>query len=199
LGIEENQFTIFAPTLVTLGDAIPYSWQLSGIDPATQIVQNQRRIVMTRLLFRYQAVGLLALSVFCAHRVVGQEQSGKVTGCSMATLQGSFGYTSTGDLTKSYVPAPYAGPFAEVGRQTFDGKGNTEAKATVSSNGSITPVTVKGAYTVNSDCTGTMTLDVSPFDSTVNVDFVIDANGAEIRAIVTDTGVIESRVYKKQA
>jgi len=69
----------------------------------------------------------------------------------------------------------------------------------VSSNGSITPVTVKGRYTVNPDCTGTMTLDVSPFDSTVDVDFVIDANGAEIRAIVTDTGVIESRVYKKQA
>jgi hypothetical protein len=154
---------------------------------------------MKTVLFRCQAAGLLALSMFCAHSVVAQEQSEKVTECSKATLHGSFGYTSTGTLTTSYVPAPYAGPFAEVGRQTFDGKGNTEAAATVSSNGSITPVTVKGRYTVNPDCTGTMTLDVSPFDSTVNVDFVIDANGVEIRAIVTDTGVIESRVYKKQS
>jgi hypothetical protein len=153
---------------------------------------------MKTVLFRSQAAGLLALSILCAQSVVAQEQSGKDAGCSKASLQGSFGYTSTGTLTTAYVPAPYAGPFAEVGRQTFDGKGNTEATATVSSNGSITPVTVKGRYTVNPDCTGTMTLDVSPFDSTVDVDFVIDANGAEIRAIVTDAGVIESRAYEKQ-
>lgn len=30
----------------------------------------------------------------------------------------------------STVPPAYAGPFAEVGRQTFDGEGNTDATAT---------------------------------------------------------------------
>jgi len=149
---------------------------------------------MKKLLFRCQAAGLLALFAFCAHSAAAQE----ITGCSKASLLGSFGYTSTGALTTSYVPAPYAGPFAEVGRQTFDGDGNTEATATVSSNGSITAVSVKGTYTVNPDCTGTMKLYVTPFDSTVHVDFVIDAHGAQIRAIVTDAGVIESRVYQEQ-
>jgi hypothetical protein len=43
--------------------------------------------------------------------------------------------TSTGTLLDSYVPPPFAGPFAEVGRQTFDGKGNTNATATLSANG----------------------------------------------------------------
>jgi hypothetical protein len=47
------------------------------------------------------------------------------------------------------VPPPFAGPFAEVGRQTVDGTGNTEATATTSSNGNIAPVTIKGTYTVN--------------------------------------------------
>jgi hypothetical protein len=76
--------------------------------------------------------------------------------CSEATLQGSFGYSSTGTLLDSYVPAPFAGPFAEVGRQRFDGKGNTAGTATVSSNGNINRVTIEGTYTVNPDCTGSM-------------------------------------------
>jgi hypothetical protein len=127
-----------------------------------------------------------------------QEQSGKVKECSNATLHGSFGYTSTGTLLDTYVPPPLAGPFAEVGRQTFDGRGNTEGTATLSANGNINKVTIEGTYTVNADCTGSMTLNVSPLGVTVHADFVIDDDGAELRAIVTDSGLVESRVYKKQ-
>ena len=43
-----------------------------------------------------------------------------------------------------------------------------------------------------------MTLFVSPFGSTVNADFVIDDDGAELRAIITDAGAIETLVFKKQ-
>jgi hypothetical protein len=32
----------------------------------------------------------------------------------------------------------------------------------------------------------------------VNLDFVIDDGGTELRAIVTGAGVVETRVYKKQ-
>ena len=153
---------------------------------------------MKRVLLRCQVALLLSASMFYAQRAVAQEQSGKVKECSNATLRGSFGYTSTGTLLDSYVPAPFAGPFGEVGRQTFDGRGNTSATATTSSNGNIAPVTIEGTYTVNPDCTGSMTLNVSPFDSTVHADFVIDRDGAELRAIGTDAGLIETRVYRKQ-
>lgn len=119
--------------------------------------------------------------------------------CSNATLWGSFGYTSTGTLLDSYVPPPFAGPFAEVGRQTFDGKGNTDATATLSANGNINQnVAIEGTYTVNPDCTGSMTLNVPSLQTTVHADFVIDHDGAEIRAISTDSGVVESRVYRNQ-
>jgi hypothetical protein len=118
--------------------------------------------------------------------------------CSNATLQGSFGYTSTGTLLDTYVPPPFAGPFGEVGRQTFDGKGNTKATATLSANGNIQQVTIEGTYKVNSDCTGSMTLNVSPLGATVHADFVIDDDGAELRAIGTDSGLVETRVYRKQ-
>jgi hypothetical protein len=96
----------------------------------TGSIKPKRRIVMKRVLLRSQVALLLAVSMLYAQSVVAQEESAKVKECSKATLWGSFGYTSTVTLLDSYVPAPYAGPFGEVGRQTFDGKGHTDATAT---------------------------------------------------------------------
>lgn len=118
--------------------------------------------------------------------------------CTNATLKGSFGYISTGTLLESYVPSPFAGPFAEVGTQTFDGSGGTSATATLSSNGNIVPVTVTGTYSVNPDCTGTLTLQVSPFNATVHANFVIDKNGNAFQAIETEPGLIVTRMAWRQ-
>ena len=128
--------------------------------------------------------------------IVPLAQAGENKRCSDAILKGSFGFTSTGTLLD--VPPPFAGPFAEVGRQTFDGHGNTDATATASANGNIARLTLQGTYVVNPDCTGSLTLYVSPLGGTVNLDFVIDDDGAELRAIATDAGSVESRVYKMQ-
>jgi len=147
---------------------------------------------------RCQVVWVLAVSMFHAQSLVAQEQSGEGRVCSNATLRGSFGYTSIGTLLDSAVPPPFAGPFAEVGRQAFDGKGNTDGTATLSANGNPNSVTIAGTYTVNPDCTGSMAVNVSPLGVTLDAYFVIDDHGAELRAIVTDAGVVESRVYKKQ-
>jgi hypothetical protein len=129
-------------------------------------------------------------------RVTGRQPGGHGPACSNASLQGSFGFTSVGTLLA--LPAPFAGPFAEIGRQTFDGSGNTDFTATLSANGNIVRATGDGTYLVNPDCSGSMTLHVLPFNSTVNLDFVIDDDGTELRAIVTGTGIVESRIYKKQ-
>jgi hypothetical protein len=59
--------------------------------------------------------------------IVPSAQASEPKECSNATLQGSFGYTATGTLLPAAAPPPFAGPFGEVGRQTFDGKGHTEA------------------------------------------------------------------------
>lgn len=153
---------------------------------------------MKRVLFGWQFFGVLAASILCAQSMIAKEQPEGVKGCSDATLDGSFGYSSTGTLLPSYVPPPFAGPFAEVGRQTFDGKGKTDATATLSSNGNIQAVTIEGTYKVNPDCTGSLALYVVQFATTIHADFVIDDDGAELRVIGTDSGVVESRVYRKQ-
>lgn len=59
-------------------------------------------------------------------------------------------------------------------------------------------VTNEGTYKVNPDCTGSMRLKVSPLGVTAHADFVIDDDGAELRAIDTDSGSVENRVYRKQ-
>jgi len=123
-------------------------------------------------------------------------QAGEPRGCSASSLQGSFGFTSIGTLLA--LPPPLAGPFGEIGRQTFDGQGNTDGAATLSANGNIVRVTLQGTYVVNLDCTGSMTFYVLPIGTTATADFVIDDDGAEFRAIITEAGVVETRVYKKQ-
>jgi hypothetical protein len=156
------------------------------------ISSNKRCFVMKHAIARPALAA--ALAALFASGIVPRAEA---QDCSNATLHGSFGYTSTGTLLDSYVPAPYAGPFAEIGRQNFDGKGNTQATATLSSNGNINKVTIEGTYTVNADCTGSMTVNIPALEATVHADFVIDKDGTEIRAVVTDSGVVESRVYEK--
>jgi hypothetical protein len=115
-------------------------------------------------------------------------------GCSNATVQGTFAYTSTGYIT---APPSIAGPFAETGTQSFDGRGGTTAAVTSSQNGNILPLTVTGTYTVNPDCTGTMTLQVSPIAVTVDVFFVIDDGGNGFQAIETDAGFVITRIGRR--
>jgi hypothetical protein len=116
--------------------------------------------------------------------------------CSNDSLNGSFGYTNTGTI----LAGPDAGPFGGVGRQTFDGKGNTQATATVSVNGNIFHVTIKGTYVVNSDCTGSMVLTVTagPETFTNHVDLVLVQDGNELHAINTDPGSVITTIAKKQ-
>ena len=124
-------------------------------------------------------------------------EPGEHRGCSNASLRGSFGFSAIGTLLG--LPPPFAGPFGEIGRQSFDGRGNTAGTATLSANGNIVSgVTVEGTYQVNPDCTGSMTIFILPFASTASLDFVIDDDGRELRAIATEAGAVETRVYRKQ-
>ena len=118
-----------------------------------------------------------------------------VTGCNNATLRGTFGYTLTGTLLATGL----VGPFAEIGTQTFDGRGGTTASAMLSQNGNIFKISIKGTYIVNDDCTGTFTLQVSPFGITNLIFFVIDNGGSSLQlmeinpnqgggSVVTGTG-----------
>ena len=105
-------------------------------------------------------------------------------GCSAATLHGRYGLTFSGYGTNGAVPAPITAfiPVAGVGLVTFDGNGNLSASETVSNGGSIFPVNLPGNYTVNSDCTGSLTT------ANAHLNLVIVRNGREILSVNTQQG-----------
>lgn len=140
-----------------------------------------------------KAFAIILLSTLAVLGIAPNAQA--QSSCSNASLSGSFGYTNTGTIV-----TPPLGLFAGVGRQTFDGKGDTEATATVSVNGQIYQATIKGTYVVNPDCTGSMTLSVSAGGQhfTNQVDFVIVCGGTEVEAINKDSGSVITTVAKKQ-
>jgi hypothetical protein len=154
-------------------------------------LRNTKEMIMKRSniakSFAFAAIAALTLAIAPAARAGDK-------GCSNGTLQGTFAYTSTGFIT---APPAIAGPFAETGTQVFDGRGGTTAAVTLSLNGNILPVTITGTYTVNSDCTGTFTLQVSPINVTVHVFFAIADGGNEIQAIETDAGLVITRIYHR--
>jgi len=139
-------------------------------------------------------VKILAIAVLNA-LALGVAHAQANRGCTNATVQGTFAYTSTGAIIK---PPEIAGPVAEVGTQTFDGNGGTAATAMLSSNGTILPLTMTGSYKVNSDCTGTARLQVlTPFQAEIDVYFVIDSGGDGFQGMETNDGFVITRVARR--
>jgi hypothetical protein len=114
--------------------------------------------------------------------------------CTVATLKGSYGYTVTGALAGGPTP----GPFAAVGRFTFDGAGNFQNVRTISRNGAISlRVQGIGTYTVEPDCTGLVTFTDGGV-VTLGTDLVIDGDGDEIRMIATSPGTVLTVAGRRQ-
>jgi hypothetical protein len=117
-------------------------------------------------------------------------------GCSNATLTGTFSEKDNGFITNP-PPAP-ASLFAGVVLETFDGDGTITASGITSLDGTVTPQTETGTYTVNPDCTGPYEVQISPGGFTAHAFFVIDDGGNELQIIVTDPGTVITCIARKQ-
>ena len=78
------------------------------------------------------------------------------TGCSTETVAGNWGVTLSGTLILPTGPVPAAG----IARGSFDSQGNITPGATEARNvgGGFANETLSGSWTVNPDCTGTLTI-----------------------------------------
>jgi hypothetical protein len=137
--------------------------------------------------------GALALSVAPAAKADNK-------GCSNAILQGSFAFIGTGFIiSPPGLPPGLAGPTASVLTLTFDGVGAvTSGFGSSSENGNIGSQTEAGTYNVNSDCTGTYMVTITPGGFTAHYLFVIDETWNEIQIICTDSGVVFSATARRQ-
>lgn len=102
--------------------------------------------------------------------------------CSLGRAAGNWAFTDSGTVVG-------IGPRVAVGILTLDSAGNvSNGSATSSLNGATASETFSGTYTVNSDCTGTISVTI--FSGGVEL-FVITGNSAfdnnmqHIRAIFT--------------
>jgi len=115
-------------------------------------------------------------------------------GCTAETLRGTFANSGSGFTTSP----PAAGPFTGVLAETYDGKGGVTSAGTISVNGTAIPVTGKGTYTVNPDCSGSYTVQLSPIGATGHYFFVILDSGNGFAFVCTDPGFVFSGTSRRQ-
>lgn len=142
----------------------------------------------TAKTFAIAAVAALALAI----APTAKAQVNK--GCNNATLMGTFAYTTTGfSVAGATGPLPAPLPFADAGAQTFDGNGGTALSGMTNANGTVGQPNQAGTYIVNSDCTGTFSIQLAP-GKTANYFFVIANDGSEFRAICVDKYAVLTRI-----
>jgi hypothetical protein len=136
----------------------------------------KRNIAGTILFF---ATLLLALAA------VASAQVRPACTCTAAKVAGEWGYSETGTIITPNGPVSYS----SLGRFTLDNAGNYSGARTASVGGTMQDATFQGTATVNSDCTGTVTINFYDANRnllntvTKNLVYVDNARGA--RAIVT--------------
>jgi hypothetical protein len=119
------------------------------------------------------------------------------SGCKNSTLMGNYAVTLTGFGTPppQLSPGKSSVPVALAGLATFDGAGNFVGSFTLSHNGDISALPSDvGTFTLNSDCTGTLT------DATVGMHYatVVLNGGTELFGVQADVGTAAILDIKKQ-
>jgi len=122
--------------------------------------------------------------------------------CNNRIIAGNYGFTIEGNKLGGLGPI---GPMMGVAMTQFDGNGGLTQIDTVTINGVVvadfTHTPASGTYTVNSDCTGTFTINFTDNRPTVVTNFVVVEAGLEIDAVVINagghTGILATRSIGK--
>ncbi len=128
--------------------------------------------------FRMSLV-LLTLALAASSAVTAQAS------CTDLTIKGSYAFTIHGQILTPNGPIPIDG----LARTTFDGNGNLTQLDTVAVNGHIPLVwrPSTGTYTVNPNCTGTITL-ITTGQPTLHLAILVSHSGDLIHDVVMDPG-----------
>jgi hypothetical protein len=151
---------------------------------------------MKRMITSLLAIGVLAAGAVLAptakHRFTALPVVHAERGCSNATLSGNYGFTFSGFQLQDFngKSGRKSTPFYGAGLATFDGTGNMATVFSGSENGSlpgnqyvlILDSPGNFTYTVNSDCT--VSLTAAPGSGGDNFVGVIVHDGSEV--LVTD-------------
>ncbi len=117
--------------------------------------------------------------------------------CKPSNVAGTYGYTSTGTIV-----SPPVGAFAGVGQITLNADGTFTGSQTTSIAGSLANETIEGTFTVNPDCTATLTASVfrgTTLVRTTQLNLVWDDHRREARGIFLSAGTAITIVGRKMS
>ena len=141
------------------------------------------------------ASALISLGLLYAQQAHSWEQS-EPTSCSNATLKGLYMYSNSGYQAVS----PNLVPLAVTGKNIFYGNGKFDSLATLSIGGTIIPNdAAPGTYTVNSDCTGTAIVHMTPPTPDVHLQWFVAPDGDLIFSTETDPGTVLTGTLQRVA
>jgi hypothetical protein len=141
---------------------------------------QKRRILMKRRIARTGLVIMFAATVVAS--VAAPAWADDHHRCSLGSAAGNWAFTDSGAVIG-------VGPRTAVGILTFDRAGNVlNGVGTSSLNGNVADETFSGTYTVNPNCTGTISVEI--FSSGVEIlvvtgNLAFDDNMDQLRGIFT--------------
>jgi hypothetical protein len=149
-----------------------------------QIRSSSRITRAAALLFVY---GMVSSGVLAVAQSDSRESHDH---CSNRTLRGNYGSSSQGVI----IPVPVVSlPFVGVTLTHFDGRGDLSwVEHTVVNGAPLSPgftVRATGTYTVNSDCTGSATVNTPNSPAPLNFFFVIVRHGTEVHAVLDSNAI----------
>ena len=118
------------------------------------------------------------------------------SGCSVGTLRGTYIYALDG-FTIAGDDATQRAPFAQAGREIFNGDGTMSGIGTANFNGDVVRVTYTGTYTVEANCTGAVTF-TDGAGVVSHYDIAIENGGAEFGFIQTDPNVVTAAFERRR-
>ena len=138
------------------------------------------------------ACGLLASgksAVAQSNQTPTSRNDGNGQRCSNRTLNGSYGYSSSGQA----LPPGLSLPFTSTGIATFDGDGNVSwIEHTViggAQQGADWTPSTSGTYTVNSNCTATAIVVTPNSPVPVNLFFSLVQQGKQLYSVVNGNAI----------
>jgi len=125
----------------------------------------------------------LILASFLLISPMAQSAEGAQEACSAGKLQGRYVFTGQGSNL-------------HYGAFDFDGAGKFLGKQTSLRHAVAQREALSGTYTLDADCTGTMTLQGQP-GGTAHWDVFVTADGKKGRMIRTDSGAAGVRTFEQ--
>ena len=129
----------------------------------------------------------ISLSLLTVVLIAASTLTARASACSNLTIKGVYAFTLHGQI---FLPDGSTLLVDGIAKQTFDGKGNMTQVDAVATNGNLAPGwrPGTGTYSVDADCTGTLTL-VVPGLSDLHLQFIVAQGGNTIHQVVIDPGI----------